>query len=341
MLHKYEGTHVSVTKCMSHFSIFLPTKATVKLSNKNKGLSQIIVIIWWDFTKCPIIYPVVLVNHFPYNPSNDISLGPLKYYVGFHKGYIWTYWTVLFCLPARLFLDIILLYSKQFRLSSNIYVQIQPPKKQEYCGTNGLCPINTESFSAYSSAFWLCLDFPAKKNGKKKTNEGSPNKYPWLGRSIPYFILTEANKIPRGYNIDVSNVSSGFIFQMDFSFLNVEIIHGFTSNFVAICSATSQPFGFTPRSKGTPLYIIKLLFFELSISILICISSIWSPHMSPLGFMCGDDTTSSFSWSSRFSWYLLSLSPNTSTLESLSGYISIHKSDTGSYAHLLSEAYAW
>ena len=34
MLHKYGGTNVAVEKFMSHFYMFVPTKATVKLANE-------------------------------------------------------------------------------------------------------------------------------------------------------------------------------------------------------------------------------------------------------------------------------------------------------------------
>ena len=47
--------------------------------------------------------------------------------------------------------------------------------------------------------------------------------------------------------------------QMDFAFLDIESIRGFTSTFVAICSATSYPFGLPSRSKRKPLDIIKFL----------------------------------------------------------------------------------
>ena len=56
----------------------------------------------------------------------------------------------------------------------------------------------------------------------------------------------------------------GFMLQMDSEFFNVEIIRGFTSNFVAICSAPSYPFGFPPRSKRPHLDILKFLVTTLS-----------------------------------------------------------------------------
>ena len=52
--------------------------------------------------------------------------------------------------------------------------------------------------------------------------------------------------------------------QMDFAFLNVESISGFTSTFVAIISATSCPFGFPYRSKRLPLDILKFIVATLS-----------------------------------------------------------------------------
>ena len=51
--------------------------------------------------------------------------------------------------------------------------------------------------------------------------------------------------------------------QMDFAFFNVESIRGFTSTFVAVCSATSYPFGFPSRSKRPPLDILKFLVTTL------------------------------------------------------------------------------
>ena len=51
---------------------------------------------------------------------------------------------------------------------------------------------------------------------------------------------------------------------MDFASSNVEIIRGFTSTFVAICSDTSYPFGFKSRSKLPPLDILKFPVTTLS-----------------------------------------------------------------------------
>ena len=59
------------------------------------------------------------------------------------------------------------------------------------------------------------------------------------------------------------NFLLGSCFKCIFSF-NVENIRGFTSNFVAIYSDTSYPFGFPSRSKRLLIYIIKFLFTKLS-----------------------------------------------------------------------------
>ena len=51
---------------------------------------------------------------------------------------------------------------------------------------------------------------------------------------------------------------------MGFTFFNVEIIRGFNSTFVAICSATSYPFVFPYRSKHPTLDILEFLVNTLS-----------------------------------------------------------------------------
>ena len=70
---------------MSHFSMFVPTKATMKLANGNTGHAQGIGIIFCRFPNCSIIYPVVPVYYCPGHPSSTISPGVLKFYVGFKK----------------------------------------------------------------------------------------------------------------------------------------------------------------------------------------------------------------------------------------------------------------
>ena len=83
LFHKYVGANVEVKNCMSHFSMFAPTKDTVKLSNGNTGHAQGIGTIFCRFHNCSIIYPVGPVYYFTGHPSNTISSGALKFYVGF------------------------------------------------------------------------------------------------------------------------------------------------------------------------------------------------------------------------------------------------------------------
>ena len=85
LFHKYGGAKVAVGNYMSHFSMFVPTKATVKLVNVNTGNSQIIGIILYHFPNCSIIYPVGPVYYCPGHPSNTISPVALKSYVVFQK----------------------------------------------------------------------------------------------------------------------------------------------------------------------------------------------------------------------------------------------------------------
>ena len=83
LFHKYGGANVAVANCMSHFSMFVPTKSTVKLANVNTGHAQRIGIILCRFPNCSIIYPVGSVYYCPGHPSNTISSGALNFYVFF------------------------------------------------------------------------------------------------------------------------------------------------------------------------------------------------------------------------------------------------------------------
>ena len=83
LFHKYGGVNVAVTNCMSHFSMFVPTKYNMKLANVNLVHAQGIGIILCRFPNGPIIYPTVPVYYFPGHPSNTISSGALKFYAGF------------------------------------------------------------------------------------------------------------------------------------------------------------------------------------------------------------------------------------------------------------------
>ena len=85
LFHKDGVANVVVTTCMSHFSIFVPTKATVKLANGNTLHAQGIEIILCHFPKCSIIYTVGPVYYFPGYPSNTISSGALNFYIGVKK----------------------------------------------------------------------------------------------------------------------------------------------------------------------------------------------------------------------------------------------------------------
>ena len=83
LFHKYGGANAAVTNCMSYFSMFVSTKATVKLANGNTGHAQGIGIILCCLPNCSIMYPVVTVYYCPGHPSKNISSGELKFYIGF------------------------------------------------------------------------------------------------------------------------------------------------------------------------------------------------------------------------------------------------------------------
>ena len=85
LFDKHGGSNVADKNCMSHFSLIIPTNATVKLANGNTGHDQGIGIILCHFPNCAIIYPGGPVYYCPGEPSNNISSGALKFYVGSKK----------------------------------------------------------------------------------------------------------------------------------------------------------------------------------------------------------------------------------------------------------------
>ena len=68
LFYKYGWANVAVTNCISHFSMFVPTKANVKLANVKTGNSQWIGIILCRFPKFSIIYPVGPAYYCPSHP---------------------------------------------------------------------------------------------------------------------------------------------------------------------------------------------------------------------------------------------------------------------------------
>ena len=83
LFHKNGGANATVKNYMSHFSMFVPTKPTVILANENTGHAQVIGVILCCFPNCLLIYPIVPVYYCTGHPSNTISSGALKFYIGF------------------------------------------------------------------------------------------------------------------------------------------------------------------------------------------------------------------------------------------------------------------
>ena len=193
LFHKYGGSNVAVTYCMSHFSMFLPTKATVKLANGNKGNDQGIGIMLCWFHNCSIIYTVGPVYYFPGYRSNTISSGSLKFYVGFQK-------VTSGPLEHCEFVDTqSRSWRSPYRTQNNInyikihFCQSKPSQRQEYCWSNCMWNFKTIRLSAYSSEFWSCLYYQTKTNALKKTHGRSHRKYPWCIITLTYLSLDQGN----------------------------------------------------------------------------------------------------------------------------------------------------
>ena len=83
LFYKDIGTNVAVKNCISHFSMFVPTKSTLILANGNTGHAQGIGVILCHFPNCSNIYLVGPVYYCRGQPSNTRSSGTLKFYIGF------------------------------------------------------------------------------------------------------------------------------------------------------------------------------------------------------------------------------------------------------------------
>ena len=177
LFHKDGGANVAVTNCMSHFSMFVPTKATVKVANGNTGHAQVIGIILCLLPNCSIIYPVGPVYYFPDHPSNTISSGALNFYIGFLKVTsepleccdFLTLRVVLGDHPTRLKPILTIFNSK---LSRSILIETIIFLSQLSVD------LKKNSLSTYSSEFWSFLYHHNKTNGKKRTHGRSPRKSP-------------------------------------------------------------------------------------------------------------------------------------------------------------------
>ena len=147
---------------------------------------------------------------------------------------------------------------KKPRLSSNRNFQIQPSNKQEYFCPNYLCPIKNLS-QIIHQRFGHVYITKVKIISRKGLMKRLPTNLPDLEEPWPIYLLSKATKMTRVPTIDVSIFPTEFMIQMNFSFLNVESIHVFTSTFKDIRYATSHPFGFLPRIKLPPLDILKFI----------------------------------------------------------------------------------
>ena len=138
----------------------------MKLANGNMGHAQGIGIILCRFPNCSIIYPVGPVYYCPGNPSDTISLGALKFYVGLQKV---TSEPLEHC-------DLVDPQGRSWRPpyqnQNNLdYLQVEIFKFNPHRDKNFVVPTVCglkKSLSTYSSAFLPCIYYQTKTNGKKK-----------------------------------------------------------------------------------------------------------------------------------------------------------------------------
>ena len=190
LFHKDAGANFSVTNCMSHFSMFVPTKVTVKLANRNMGHAQWIGIILCCFPNCSIIYLVGPGYYFPGHPSNTISSGALKFYIGSKKVTSEPLENSDFVDPQGSS------WRSTYQTRNNLdYLQLEiikiNPHRDKNIVVPNVCGISKQTLA--QSDFWSCLYHSTKTNGKKRTHGRSTIKSPQTKRALPNLSLDQWN----------------------------------------------------------------------------------------------------------------------------------------------------
>ena len=218
LFHKDGGANVAVTNCMSHFSTFVLTKATVKLANGNTGHAQGIGIILFRFPNCSIIYPVGLVYYCPVHPSNTISSGALKFYIGFKKVISEPLEHCDFVDPqGRSWIS-------PYQTRNNLdYLQLKivniNPHRDKNIVVPNVCGISKQNISQLIHQRICHLSITRLRGmARKGLMEGLPENLSKLEEPCPICLLTKATKFSRVPTTGVSKFAPGFMIQMDFEF---------------------------------------------------------------------------------------------------------------------------
>ena len=161
---------------MSHFSKFVPINTTVKLDNGNTVHAQLVGIFLCRFNNFSILYPMRPVYYCPGHPSNTISSGALKFYVGFQNVTSEPLEYCYFVDPQDSY------FISPYQTQNNIdYLQIEIVKVNPHRNKNIVVPTFcalSKQFSDYSSVFLSCIYSQTKTSGKKSTYRRSPRKSP-------------------------------------------------------------------------------------------------------------------------------------------------------------------
>jgi len=90
-----------------------------------------------------------------------------------------------------------------------------------------------------------------------------PHNIGELHRQCPICMHCKMNKLPRNPPIPVDSLAPGQMLQLDFGFMNVTSIRGFTSYLSCDCVKTKYPFRFCTRNKRAPVDVIKWIITTL------------------------------------------------------------------------------
>ena len=169
------------------------------------------------------------------SPLQHHRIGSPQILRWFSKGCIWNSWKCDFVDPQGSF------WRSYYQTQNNLdYLLVKNVKVNPQRNRNILSQLSFPYQNIdYLSELWSFLDCQVKTMERKGLIEFIATNVPHLENNFPIYFLTKSTKVTIGQTTDVSNPTSGLMFQMNFQFFNVEIIRVFTLYFVAIYPDTS------------------------------------------------------------------------------------------------------
>ena len=216
LFHKYRGANFSVKNCMPHFSMFVPTKATVKFLMETQDMPKemrlfyvilltVSLYIWW--------YQFIIVQVTLPTPSHQVPSNFMRVFKRLHLNLLNI---VNFVDPQGRSWRSPYQTQKNYNIFKNKFVKVNPQRNRNVFVPT-VCTISKQNLSQLiNKRFGHVSISRLKLMARKGLMEGLPTNIPDLEEPCHVCLLTKSNKIPRGTTIYVSTFSPGFMLQMDF-----------------------------------------------------------------------------------------------------------------------------